>query len=164
MPKLTKTTVKERFHAKYRKTKTCWLWTASTNTKGYGQIRDTINGKNVAAHRLSYEIHIGLIPKGLQVCHTCDKPPCVNPTHLFLGTNELNHADKVAKGRARGPRGEKSPKAKLTRDQVAEIRRRVNAGEMQKDVALDYPVGKRQISYIMTRSSWLPYQPPVAFK
>jgi hypothetical protein len=90
-------TVYERFMSKVVKTKTCWFWGGTRNVDGYGRVR--INGKSDGAHRVSYEYHIGPIPKGLYVCHKCDCPPCVNPDHLFLGTARDNARDKIAKGR-----------------------------------------------------------------
>lgn len=80
----------------------CWIWTKSTGTHGYGDGR--YNQKGYLAHRLSYEMHKGPIPAGLQVCHRCDVRPCVNPEHLFLGTNLENIQDSQAKGRRTGPR------------------------------------------------------------
>lgn len=92
----------ERFWEKIRKTKTCWLWTTSTDTNGYGQL--VIAGKAVLAHRFSYELHKGKIPKGNWygtscVLHTCDTPNCVNPEHLVLGTQQDNIKDRDKKGR-----------------------------------------------------------------
>ena len=75
----------------------CHIWTASVNHKGYGTVG--FNGKTYRAHRVSYTIYKGQIPDGLQVCHRCDNPPCVNPAHLFLGTQSDNEKDKIAKGR-----------------------------------------------------------------
>ena len=75
----------------------CQEWTGSHDRKGYGRIK--ANGKNQAAHRVAWELAFGAIPDGLFVLHRCDNPPCVKPAHLFLGTNAVNMADCVAKGR-----------------------------------------------------------------
>lgn len=89
--------LKDRFYGKIKKTKTCWYWTACVSSFGYGQI--SVNGKSVGAHRISWEIHNGSILDGLHVLHKCDNPPCVNPDHLFLGTNKDNVEDRYVKGR-----------------------------------------------------------------
>lgn len=103
----------------------CWEWTGSKGFKGYGQLR--INGRIVAAHRFSYELHNGPIPDGLDCLHECDNPPCTNPEHLFLGTALDNHLDMAAKGRGSKPPirhvpGEKSPLALFSNAQVREFR------------------------------------------
>ena len=96
----------------------CWVWMGTTTVRGYGQlIKDT---KKLSAHRASYEAFVGPIPKGMNVCHTCDNVSCVNPNHLFLGTQKQNLQDMARKGRS--TRGEKSPSAKLTEEQVNQIR------------------------------------------
>lgn len=93
----------------------CWLWSGSCLPRGYGTLR-VVGRRRVYAHRLSYELHVGPIPKSLHVCHACDTPACVNPAHLWVGTCADNHADKVAKGRQ--PRGEAMYNAKLTEEQA----------------------------------------------
>lgn len=75
----------------------CHIFTGSTDENGYGRI--TFQYKKHIAHRFSYEIQNGEIPKGMLVCHKCDNPPCVNPGHLFLGTELDNNMDKIKKGR-----------------------------------------------------------------
>jgi HNH endonuclease len=75
----------------------CWEWIGTKNEYGYGI--KTVNNKAVRAHRLSWEIHNGAIPKNLCVCHKCDNPGCVRPDHLFLGTKKDNNRDKGNKGR-----------------------------------------------------------------
>jgi hypothetical protein len=86
-----------RFWKYVNKTDGCWLWTGAIGGSGYGLLG--VENRNVPAHRLSWQIHNGPIPDGLLVCHTCDNPPCVNPAHLWLGTNLDNARDKMAKGR-----------------------------------------------------------------
>lgn len=75
----------------------CWEWTGYRNTLGYGRVR--IEGKKELAHRVSYALFVGPITDSLLVCHHCDNPSCINPSHLFLGTNSDNFRDMSAKGR-----------------------------------------------------------------
>jgi len=93
----------ERFEAKYipEPNSGCWLWTASCWENGYGQISLPNTFKIVGAHVASWMLHQGPIPEGLFVCHSCDMPPCVNPEHLFLGTQKENMQDAARKGRCR---------------------------------------------------------------
>lgn len=96
--------MKYRFFEKVLKTENCWLWTAALRGKsGYGCMK--VDGKVVDSHRLSWEIHFGKIPEGLLVCHTCDNRICVNPAHLFLGTQSDNMKDCLKKGRMFIPKG-----------------------------------------------------------
>lgn len=92
--------VQARFYAKINKVGDppgCWLWTAYRIPEGYGRVK---LGRTLhLAHRVSYEMHIGPIPKDLCVLHHCDVPGCVNPAHLFVGTHRDNRIDCVSKGR-----------------------------------------------------------------
>ena len=90
--------IDERFWSKVNKTGDCWLWTGVRVGIGYGQIY--LNGKKTPAHRVSWLLHHGIIPNGLLVLHKCDNPPCVNPNHLFTGTNSDNMKDAYIKGRS----------------------------------------------------------------
>jgi hypothetical protein len=110
--------IKTKFWERVRRGDGCWEWTGTVLNTGYGQLGFFRNGKrtNHAAHRLSYEINKGPIPRGLFVCHHCDNPRCVRPEHLFLGTAKDNSQDMVAKGRAARPfLGKKRPEVSRDR-------------------------------------------------
>lgn len=129
----------------------CWPWNGNRTPKGYGSF--SLNRRMVAAHRVSWTIFVGPIPDGLHVLHACDTPFCVNPKHLFLGTNQDNIDDKVAKRRQ--ARGETHSRAILTEDQVREIRYRArNETISHKELGHQYGVSKATISGIVSRKNW----------
>lgn len=111
----------QRFWKFVQKTEGCWLWIGAVNDKGYGQIQQGRGLGAVLAHRVSYLIHFGEFDESLEVCHSCDNPPCVNPSHLFLGTHQDNMDDMVRKNR--GVFGHCSIPDELA-EQVKEMRQR----------------------------------------
>jgi hypothetical protein len=157
-----------RFWAKVHKADGCWLWTASKRNKGYGAFSYTLDNKMIQdrAHRFSYRLHVGEIPPGLFVLHHCDTPACVNPAHLFLGTNQDNVLDMHAKGRNVRPgskcgdnnqwqRGEAHHAAKFTEQQIREIRARYAAGGVSySQLAREYEVRMSAIAKIVLRMRW----------
>jgi hypothetical protein len=129
----------------------CWLWIGCQNGRGYGYFK--YQEKEQLAHRVSYQLFKGPIPKGLHVCHTCERRECVNPDHLFLGTNAENIADCIAKGR--NSRGETHAHAKLTEHQVFEIRARYAAGNItQEALASEFGIVRGTVSDIIRRKRW----------
>jgi hypothetical protein len=130
----------------------CWLWTGWANAKGYGGIGGANCKKHLKAHRVSYEMHNG--PVGdMCVLHKCDNPSCVNPQHLFLGTNATNSADMVAKRRARGKgsKGGDHPRALIDEAAVIHIR---SKRMKQSEYADLYGVTQTCVSDVQRRKTW----------
>jgi len=128
----------------------CWLWLGSLQKFGYGRIR--VDGVEYAAHRFMWERARGSMPTEKCLLHKCDTPCCVNPDHMFIGTNYDNSRDALKKGRLKI--GERHGMAKLTCIQVQEIRRRYAAGELQRDIAVAFTVTRPLISLIVNRKIW----------
>ena len=125
----------------------CWLWEGAVSAFGYGWVRYA--GRAHHAHRAVWMCIHGDIPRSVLVCHLCDNRLCVNPDHLYAGTHRQNMDDAVRRHRmSRAPTawGEKHPNAKLTDDEVATIRCRLAAGEMQKTIAEEFGVSQSHIS------------------
>ena len=141
-----------RFEIKVKKSDTgCWEWIAAKHPKGYGNF--SLGGRVMKAHRVAYQLYVGEIPEGLCVCHRCDNPSCVNPSHLFLGTNADNTHDRDNKGR--GSYGENRPNAKLTDNKVSEIRARWQGGVSMTNLGKEYGVARQTISNIVHRRKWM---------
>ena len=151
--------IAERFWQKVDKSAgdgACWPWTAGRDNYGYGRIGNGPGRSPAKAHRVAWELTNGPIPAGLGVLHECDNPPCVNPAHLFLGTQQDNSKDAARKGRIRMPglRGEQHGNAKLTREQAREIFLRARAGEARRRIAADYGISRDNVGIIANRRGW----------
>lgn len=135
----------------------CVEWTGSTTTKyGYGNL--TVEGKNEYAHRYAYRRACGSIPDGLFVLHRCDNPPCVNPEHLFLGTQIDNMQDCSQKGRVNTTieaRMNDHPQAKITEAIAVEIRALKEFGFKQCDIAKQFGISKYIVSRVVLNKHWI---------
>lgn len=139
-----------RFWAKVDTSGACWVWTACT-ARGYGRFA-VKPGDMHSAHRLSWILANGPVPDGLFVLHRCDNRPCVNPDHLFLGTQAENMADKARKGRA--ARGTGHGCSKLSNANIHEIRSLGAAGVTQRKIASQFGVSQPMVGMILRREKW----------
>ena len=146
--------VSERFWAKVDKSGECWLWKASKNLHGYGQLM--IARKPLGAHRVAWELANGPIPAGMCVCHRCDTPACVRPDHLFLGTHTDNMRDMFSKKRRKTAptRGELNGNSRLTRQQAEEIRWRVYACWPIRVVGREFRIAQCAVQRIARGLGW----------
>lgn len=134
----------------------CWLWTAASDQDGYG-LGNMLGKHNIKMHRWSFETFVRPIPKEFLICHKCDTPACVNPAHLFIGTNSDNQKDSFKKGRKGkhiGARGALNPIAKLTVKEVGLIREAYASGVQQWVIAEKYKVTQSTVSNIITNRTW----------
>jgi len=137
----------------------CWEWQGRTDGDGYGWFVWP-DKKICLAHIAAYVLFVGKIPsrhgkKKLCVCHSCDNPSCINPTHLWLGTNKQNIRDMIDKGRKHDTHGENNPSAKLTLEQIEEIRKLYKKGHIsQYRLADKFNVTQGLISYITSGKVW----------
>lgn len=173
----------KRFWSHVEKTDGCWNWRTRRGLAPYAYGQARLFRRPLGAHRLSYMMHVGEVPQGLQVCHRCDNPRCVRPDHLFLGTIGDNMRDRTAKGRqARGqthgwalhpervvrgdrhwskrlkdrvPRGERNGFATLTEADVIAIREAYAAGRAsQNELARQYNTAQANVWRIIHRRAW----------
>lgn len=161
---------KLRFNSKIIKSESCWVWTGAKDRKGYGKLSigpaknpdGSRRNSMVSAHRISYEMFVAEIPEGkgfhgMCVLHKCDNPSCVNPAHLFIGTNKDNVADMDAKGRriTAPQRGSSHVNSLLTEEQVTYIYRMTTTGQInQRKLASMFGVSLSTISCIKTGLLW----------
>lgn len=142
----------ERFWSYVSKSNECWLWTGGKQHGGYGHFNIAFN-VHASAHRFAWSEVNGPVPKGMCVLHKCDVRDCVNPDHLFLGTNDDNVADKMAKGRYRCLVGESHPNAKLTTADVERMRVMYANGSRQKDLGELFGISRTHVSDVVNKKS-----------
>jgi hypothetical protein len=135
----------------------CWIWTGPQFKSGYGWFHASGNSRGV--HRIAWFLANGPIPildgsHGGCVCHTCDVKTCVNPRHLFIGTHTDNMQDKIRKGRANAPVGERNSGARLSEAAITEIRRLADSGERHYSIASRFGISRSQVSHVAKRQSW----------
>lgn len=132
----------------------CWNWIGCRDRKGYGEFK-SYRGASARAHRFSYSAFVGDIPDGMCVCHKCDNRACVNPSHLFVGTNHDNVLDRHRKGRSVIPdnRGSNNYNAKLTESDVRRIRELCNT-MTDKEIAHEFNMSQNIINRIRNRVIW----------
>lgn len=168
MPKYVLTPIEDRFWAKVNKDGPtpshcpdlgpCWEWTGFRSRAGYGQLGiGRVSDGLVYTHRFSWTMHHGPIPTGMCVLHKCDNPACVNPVHLFLGTQADNLRDMNTKGRGnpiggRWARGSAHHGSKLTESAVVEIR---SSAESLNSCALRFGVSKKLVLLVRQRKVWV---------
>ena len=145
------------FWAKVKKTKSCWIWTGKITAYGYGVVRRRwITHNEIKAHRYAWILSYGEIPQGLFVLHRCDVRNCVNPKHLFIGTQRDNAKDMWNKGRAKPTPslGSKHGNAKLMEVQVVQIRKARRAGETLVALSRQFKVTAGNIGHIVNGRAW----------
>ncbi len=125
----------------------CRIWTGTINAAGYGTI--SFKNKPNLAHRLSYELTYGEIPEGMKACHKCDTPSCINPNHLFLGTQRENLEDMARK--KRGAVGNDYNRSILTDEDVRKIR---CDNRLQRVIAEEYGMKRTSIAAIKNGRTW----------
>ena len=150
----------KRFWDKVDKSGDCWDWRGAVTDRGYGHFWD--GNKKVRSHRFVYTLLMGFIPDGMYVCHHCDNPGCVKPSHLFLGTQRDNIQDSIAKGRFKfvfgtyvlDTKGENNGNSRLCENDVHEIRRLCSLGVKRTLVAKMWRISRRHVKSIVLRTRW----------
>jgi hypothetical protein len=133
----------------------CWLWDIAKTQNGYTTIRiPGTKTKKVSGHRIAWVLFNGPIPPSMFVLHHCDTKACVRPDHLYLGTPKENMRDKIVRQRTNHPYGERSGSAKLSNEDVIDIRHRYSEGTLQKSLANEYRVDQSTISDIVRKIHW----------
>lgn len=145
----------------------CWEWTGSKSEFGYGQTRQIINanGRTTLAHRVSWELKHGPIPNDQWVLHKCDNPPCVNPDHLFIGSQKDNMQDCKSKGRMICAKGEMAGNVILTSESVKAMRQAFRSGtQTMRQLGIQYGVTADAAYRVIRGINWKHIPGAVSFQ
>lgn len=144
---------KETFSKKLIAKGDCLIWKGKKNNTGYGQ--SSLHSKGMLCHRIAWTLFVGPIPEGAHVLHRCDNPACCHIPHLFLGDHSTNMQDMWGKERHQRPSGERNNHAKLTAEQVVEIRAKYQRREAKQEaLATEFGVSQANISFIVRGQTW----------
>jgi hypothetical protein len=131
----------------------CWEWTQSSrNYSGYGMFQK--GSRSLRAHRVSFLFKNGSINCKMDVIHSCDNPPCVNPAHLSQATHQINMEDRDRKMRYHISRGEENSSTRLCKNDILEIRRLSEAGLFQYEIAAKFSISQSSVWRIIHREAW----------
>ena len=132
----------------------CWEWTRALTKAGYGAM-GLKRGVVETTHRISWRLANGTIPEGMNVLHKCHNRKCCRPEHLYIGTQKDNVRDMLEAGRAGGRKGETHHKAKMTSEQIAEIRQKRAEGQTGTSLAKEYGLAHSGIYRIVNNRGWI---------
>ena len=141
-----------KFFSKVKKLKNgCWKWVGGKNSQGYGCFR--YKNKQMLSHRISFSWFVGVIESGMFVCHLCDKKYCVNPHHLFQGTQSDNMQDALSKNIIKS--GEESSSSRLSKINVDEIRKEwISGNKTQREISNKFNISQSNVSFIVNNKTW----------
>lgn len=145
-------TATSRFFKFIKNVNGCWEWQGNRLPQGYGLF--WYKNKGHRANRVAWVLFRGKIPKGMFVCHRCDNPPCVNPEHLWLGSNRENQIDARNKGLLNPPKGENHPHAKLTKRDVWWIRSLAQSGTPPRLIIKKWHISAQTVCDIKANRTW----------